>query len=114
MQRKYRLKSSRAFSFIYNKGESISDRLLVILWVKNRDNNIKAGFTVSKKIGNSVVRNKIRRRLKEAFRALIPEVDNGYNYIILARNPIKDASYSEINQSLIRLLTKSGHLKVER
>ena len=51
MQQKYRLKSSRAFEFIYKKGVSVSDRNIVLLWIKSRDGGIRAGFTVSRKIG---------------------------------------------------------------
>jgi len=110
MQRKYRLKNSKVFKVVYNKGESVSDRLLVLMWIKGRGEELKVGFTVSKKIGNSVTRNKIRRRLKESFRALIPEIDNGYTYVLLARSPIKDAAFSEIRDSLIKLLIRSKHL----
>lgn len=113
MQKRYRLKSSRAFSVIYRRGESVSDGNLVLMWLRSREEGIKVGFTVSKKIGNSVTRNRVRRRLKEAMRALIPRIDNGYTYILLARKPIVECNYQEISLSLEKLLYRSKRLKAE-
>lgn len=113
MQRRYRLKSYKAFTHIYKRGESVSDRLLVLMWVKSKEEGLKVGVTVSKKVGNSVKRNKVRRRLKEAFRTLIPRVKIGYNYVILARSPVVDATYQDIIQSLTGLLIRSRNYRPE-
>ena len=110
MQKVYRLKSSKAFDYVYGKGRSVSDTIIVLMYVRNRTGNLKAGFTVSKKVGNSVVRNKVRRRLKEAFRALIPRANKGHTYVVLARSPIVRAEYSTIVTSLTILMQRAGLL----
>lgn len=109
MHKRYRLKNSKIFNIVYRKGNSVSNKFLVLMWIKNKENFIKVGFTVSKKIGNSVVRNKVRRRLREAFRAIIPNTETGYTYVLLARSPIRGANYSQISNSVIELMNKSGH-----
>lgn len=107
MQKEYRLKNSKLFRVVYRRGESVSNRLLVLMWVKARERSLKAGFTVSKKIGKSVVRNRVKRRIKEAFRLQIDDVEKGYNYVFLARKPIVDASYLEISKAVEDLLRRA-------
>ncbi len=72
---------------------------------------IKVGFSVGKKVGGSVVRNKVRRRLKEAFRHLLPGVTTGYSYVVVARTGSDKCTYKELEQSLISLLTRAGKLE---
>lgn len=70
--------------------------------------NLKIGISVSKKVGNSVVRSKVKRRISEAFRLLVPNVDAHCNYVVNTYPPIKDAEYREIADSLEALLMKLG------
>jgi ribonuclease P protein component len=71
---------------------------------------LKVGFSVSKKIGNSVVRNRTKRRLKECFRALIPELNKKYNYVIVAREGAATAAYAELSEAMRHTLKKIGML----
>lgn len=68
---------------------------------------MKVGFTVSKKIGNAVTRNSIRRKMKESTRLMIPNITNGYSLVLLARKPIIDLKFEEINNSIKSLLIKT-------
>lgn len=72
--------------------------------------SLKVGVSVSKKIGKSVERNLVKRRIKENFRKLIPAVGANYNYVVSARPPILEASFAEIGEDLERLLKKAGLL----
>ncbi len=81
------------------------------MWLDRWDSQIKVGFTVSKKVGNSVTRNYVRRRLKEAFRHLIIDIKNGNTYVVLARAPIVDIDYHKISESLKDLLIKAKCLE---
>ncbi|MEG1509646.1 MAG: ribonuclease P protein component, partial [Clostridia bacterium] len=74
MQSKYRLKSKKSFNYIYKKGESTANKYIALLSVPSKFPK-KFGFSVSKKVGNSVVRNKVKRRLKEIVRSYIPTID---------------------------------------
>jgi ribonuclease P protein component len=68
---------------------------------------LKAGFSISKKIGNSVVRNRTKRRLREAFRSLIPSLNKKYNYIVVARDAAAAATYAEILNAMTVVLKRA-------
>lgn len=112
MQSKYRLKSRASFSYMYRKGVNVPSKNLVLVYVKTRQ-PMKVGFSVSKKVGKSVTRNLVKRRLKEGFRLMIPEVDQGFNYIILARPTAAALSYADLKNELAALLKKAGKLSGE-
>ena len=113
MQKVYRLSKSSAFNYIYRKGQSYACKHLVLLFAPTKF-SLKVGFSVSKKIGKSVVRNKTKRRLKEAFRSLIEYVDKGHNYVIVARSASAEADYHALRASLIYVLTKTGLIDTAR
>ena len=71
MERRYRLKKNRAFQYVYRRGHSVACRNLVMLLAPSRE--LKIGFSVSKKTGNAVTRNRIKRRLQNALLKHDPE-----------------------------------------
>lgn len=111
MQKQYRLTNEKSFDLIYRKGVSVSDSTMVAICLKSKYNNLKVGFSVGKKIGNSVKRNLTKRRLKECFRKLIPELEKGYSYIIVARKPIIDIDFVTMGNNMKILLKKLGKIK---
>lgn len=106
MQKKYRLKSSRVFNYLHRRGVSTANKRLVLVYAPSKY-SLKVGFIVNKKVGKAVVRNKVRRRLREAFRALIPFVEDKCNYIIIARAECADSTFSQIADSIVQALKKS-------
>ena len=108
LSKEYRLTRRNQFTYVYKKGESSPAKNLILIYVKSKSNSLKVGFSVSKKIGNSVVRNKVKRRLREAFRTRLQNIQVGYNYIVIARQGIVENSYKEIANSLEYVLKKSG------
>lgn len=103
---KNRVKKRRDFTRIYQRGKSAAAKNLVLCWRKTGLSVHRVGFTVSKKVGNAVVRNKVRRRLKEIAR-LRPELFmTGYDYIVIARPPVVEISYREMEKELERLVKK--------
>jgi len=70
----------------------------------------KVGFAVGKKVGGSVVRNRTKRRLKEAFRREFARVEKGYNYVVVARTASAERSYEELRSAMLALLTEAGKL----
>jgi ribonuclease P protein component len=79
---------------------------MVVLFVRTKY-FLKVGFSISKKIGNSVVRNKTKRRLREVFRSLIPDLNKKYNYIVVAREAAAAATYMELLNAMTALLKKA-------
>ena len=109
MQKVYRLTQRRSFSYIYRKGVSHSTSRLVLYSVDAH--NLKIGVVVGKKVGNSVIRSRVKRRISERFRLLIPYVDQNKNYVVIAKAPSCDATSAQFNEDLIYLLKKVGAYK---
>ncbi|MGF7060732.1 ribonuclease P protein component [Brassicibacter mesophilus] len=108
MDDKQRLKSNREFRNVYDTGKSFANKYLVIFFVKNNLDKNRIGIATTKKIGNSVVRNKIRRRIKESYRLNTNKVKQGYDIVFLSRVNAKNANYKEIESALLHLVKISG------
>ncbi|HKL74225.1 MAG TPA: ribonuclease P protein component [Clostridia bacterium] len=112
MQKIYRLTLNGSFKYIYRNGANISSKLLI--FYKVPAHNLKVGITVGKKVGNSVTRSLVKRRISESFRLLIPRISTKYNYVIVAKALCANAGYDEINADLISLLEKGGVLEINK
>ncbi len=100
------LKKNKDFRIVYGKGKSIANRNLVLYILKNNSSLNYLGISVSKKVGNSVVRSRVTRCIRESYRLLEKKIARGYNIVVVARNTTKGLGYFEINDSLIHLLKK--------
>ena len=107
MERRYRLKKNRAFQYVYRKGHSVACRNLVMLLAPGRE--LKVGFSVSKKTGNAVTRNRIKRRLRECFRPYLGDVKTGL-YVIVARSSAAEAAFADLRKDVRYLLKKQNAL----
>ena len=105
MERQYRLKKNRAFQYVYRKGHSAACRDLVMLFARGRE--LKVGFSVSKKVGNAVTRNRVKRRLRECFRPWLGDVKTGL-YVIVARPSAAEATFRSLQKDVRYLLKKQG------
>lgn len=103
---KNRVKKRRDFTRVYQRGKSVAGKDLVLCWRKTGLPVYRVGFTVSKKVGNAVVRNKVRRRLKEISRLRTELFLPGRDYIIIARPSASRISYREMEKELDRLAGK--------
>ena len=102
------LKRNKQFRQVYRKGKSVACRELVLIYAKNRSDMVHVGSSVGKKLGNSVVRNRVKRRLREAFRPNLPLLLPGFDLIVIARDAARDAPFSSLADSLRYLLRKAG------
>ncbi len=107
MERCYRLKKNRAFQYVYRRGHSAACRNLVLLLAPGRE--LKVGFSVSKKVGNAVTRNRVKRRLRECFRPHLGGVKTGL-YVFVARPSAAQAAFEELQKDVRYLLKKQGAL----
>ena len=107
MERSYRLQKNRAFQYVYRKGHSAACRNLVLLAAPGRE--LKVGFSVSKKVGNAVTRNRVKRRLRECFRPHLGDVKTGL-YVIVARPAAAEAAFGALQRDVHYLLKKQNAL----
>lgn len=102
------LRGKKEFSSIYNKGKSVGDRFVVLFYKKNQLAYNRTAFLSSKKVGNSVKRNRARRLMKESYRSFSNELPIGYDFIMIARNTINEASFFDVKKSI-----KSAYKRVK-
>jgi ribonuclease P protein component len=95
VQRRHRLSRSRDFDAVYRQGKSVSTRALVLYWFERRDDadaDPRVGIAVPRKVGSAVVRNRVKRQLREVWRAQLEHATPGRDYILLARPGIAEAA----------------------
>ena len=107
------LKKNYQFRFVYNRGKSIANRLLVMYVVRNGTDGNRFGISVSKKVGNSVVRSRITRLLRESYRLSESKFLAGYDIVVIARASAKEATYREVESALMHLINKQKLIKSE-
>lgn len=111
MDKKLKLKNNREFKKVYSYGNSYANKYLVIFFIKNNLGYNRVGFSVTKKIGKSVVRNRIRRLIKEAYRLNSDKLKQGYDLVFLPRKMAVGHGFKEIESAMIHLFKKTKLLK---
>ena len=105
------LRKKTDFQSIYNRGKSVGDRFVVLFYRPNGLVYNRTGFLASKKVGNSVKRNRAKRLMKESYRAISYMLPEGYDFIIIARNTICGKKCAEVEKSLLSAFKRTGVIK---
>ena len=108
LQREFRLRKKSAFQAIFREGKNHSVRYVAIYILKGTK---RFGFIASKKVGNSVQRNRARRLMREVIRLHLSEIKDNVQIIFIARASIKGVSYYEVEKSIMIMLRKANALK---
>jgi ribonuclease P protein component len=111
LRREYSLRRNKEFRYVYKRGKSVGDRNLMLIYVITKTPHLKVGFSVSKKLGNSVQRNKLKRRMKEAFFSMLDGVMKNCLLVFIPREAAGEAEYKDILLSVGGLLKKAGLLE---
>ncbi len=110
MKKTVSLKENHLFRRLYNKGRSaVSPELAVYVRKNGRPGN-RLGLTVSTKVGHAVVRNRVRRRLREIYRLNEDKLVSGVDIVVVARVRAAHAPYRRLEQSFLKLCGKVGLL----
>ena len=97
------LKKNSDFQRVYKQGKSYANRYLIMYVLENQTSNNRLGISVSKKVGNSVIRHHITRLIREGYRLHEDMFNNGLDIVVIARTTAKDASYWDIESALLHL-----------
>ena len=108
------LKENSLFRRLYARGKSAAGSCLVVYCRKNGTGTNRVGYTVSKKLGGAVVRNRIRRRLREIYRTHEEEFLPGRDIVVVARSRAAAASYRQLERSMLTLSARLGLLREKR
>lgn len=111
MKKKLRIKKNDEFQDVFQKGESFANRQFVV-YVLDKPNQdfFRIGLSVSKKIGNAVVRNQIKRYIRQSFLELMEDIKDGRDYVVIARKPAAEMDFFQVKNSLIHVLKRSKSL----
>ena len=104
------LKLNHLFRRLYHKGKSVAGKYLVIYCRRNGTQENRIGLTVSAKLGHAVVRNRVRRRLREIYRLHEDQFRPGWDIVVVARSRAVDAPYQKLERAYLSQADKLGLL----
>ena len=105
------LKLNHIFRRLYRNGNQAANRYLALYCRRNRSPENRVGITTGKKLGKAVVRNRLRRRLREIYRTNEGRFLPGYDLVVVARTAAVDASYGQLEQAYLSLAARLDILR---
>ena len=97
------LKKNRDFQNVYKNGKSYANKYLVMYVLENQTNKNRIGISVSKKVGNSVIRHHITRLIRESYRLQEDVFNSSLDIVVIARSNAREVGYKEIESALLHL-----------
>ena len=97
------LKKNMDFQNVYENGKSYANKYLVMYVLENQSNKNRIGISVSKKVGNSVIRHRITRLIRESYRLQEDVFNSSLDIVVLARSTAREVGYREIESALLHL-----------
>ena len=110
MSKIVKLKENYEFRRAYNRGKSVVCPYAVIYFFKKRSGGTRLGITTGKKIGNAVSRNRAKRVITAAFRGCLPQISEGYDFVIVARTRILTVKSTAVQTAFLNALKNAGVL----
>lgn len=105
MNKRQRIKKDKEFQQVFKSGKSFANRQFVVYcYKKEKQEQFRIGLSVSKKVGNAVTRNRIKRYIRQAFLEMKDEVNQNMDYVIIARNQAAEKDFHETKKSLQHVL----------
>lgn len=110
LTKKLRMKRNTQFTYVFKRGQAFKSKNLMLIASPKKFRQQKIGLVVTKKIGKSVVRNHVKRLIRESIRGYLPLITQKLDLIIVARQGVESATFQEINKTILELLKKSNAL----
>ncbi|WP_455662678.1 ribonuclease P protein component [Pradoshia sp.] len=112
MNKERRIKKNQEFQEVFKKGQSYANRQFVVYILEREEqDHFRLGLSVSKKIGNAVTRNRVKRYVRQSFLELEDRIKKGNDYIIVARKPTCEMDFHETKKSLTHVLKRASVLR---
>ncbi|MFW6068633.1 MAG: ribonuclease P protein component [Chloroflexota bacterium] len=110
LPRAHRLRRSADIRRARRKGQRWSHPLLLLFAIENNGDSTRFAISASSRIGNAVVRNRVRRRIREAIRKELPGIEPGWDCLLVVKEGAPSAPFAALEQAIIELLARSGLL----
>ena len=107
MKKRFRVKKEKDFSAIFKKGENFANRKFVIYRLENNEQHFRVGLSVSKKLGNAVMRNQIKRRIRHILIEHKNQLVENVDFVVIARKGVEILDYAEMGKNLLHVLKLS-------
>ena len=104
LRKSFRVKKEKDFNAIFKEGESVANRRFVIYRLANSQEHFRVGLSVSKKLGNAVMRNQIKRRIRHILIDHRNELVDNVDFIVIARKGVENLDYAELEKNLLHVL----------
>lgn len=113
MRKKNRLRANAEFQRLRREGHTLLHPLLVMSFLPNERGHSRFGFVVGRRIGKAVVRNRVKRRMRETVRVRLQkgEIAAGWDVVFITRRPIRDASFHQVDEAIGLLLCRAGLMR---
>ena len=110
MRKKHRLRSNADFQRLRHEGRALRHPLLIVSWSANGLEHSRFGFVVGRRLGKAAERNRIKRRLREVVRVRMQAgaIASGWDVVLIARYPMRDASFHQVDEAIDLMLRRAG------
>ena len=107
MKKRFRVKKEKDFNAIFKEGKSFANRKFVIYRLENNEQHFRVGLSVSKKLGNAVMRNQIKRRIRHILIEHKNQLVENVDFVVIARKGVEILDYAEMKKNLLHVLKLS-------
>ena len=107
MKKSFRVKREKDFKAIFKDGTSFANRKFVVYQLENQQNHFRVGLSVSKKLGNAVTRNQIKRRIRHILLSVREHLADNVDFVVIARKGVEGLDYAEMEKNLLHVLKLS-------
>ena len=107
MKKNFRVKREKDFKAIFKEGTSFANRKFVIYRLENKQKHFRVGLSVSKRLGNAVTRNQIKRRIRHILQNAKGEISEDVDFVVIARKGVETLGYAEMEKNLLHVLKLS-------
>jgi ribonuclease P protein component len=107
LKKSFRVKREKDFKAIFKDGTSFANRKFVVYQLENQQNHFRVGLSVSKKLGNAVTRNQIKRRIRHILQSVKGSLVEHVDFVVIARKGVETLEYAEMEKNLLHVLKLS-------